>query len=142
MYFKDHAEYLQKITLLTDRVVNLEQVYVYKTGLTHDGVDLAIHHLRCTKRAAITKYISCDGQQINLIKIVSPNKTVHSITELERSVFDINLSVEKETKKIEDLEEQIQTLDSQIRQLVRDKKTNLAKVKLRLKKALEVKLGN
>lgn len=120
----------------------MESIYNEKTGLSRDGVDLAIHHLQCTKRAALTTYTSLDGQQITLIKIASPNKQVSTISELERNRYDLNMSVDKKTKDVEDLEAKIQETDKQLRQLIREKKTNLAKIKLRQKKALEAQLGN
>lgn len=116
-------------------------VYSHQMGLTRDGIDLAIHHLLCNKRAALTTYNSCNGQQITLVKICGPNKVVHEISIQERNIYDLNLSANNHTKQIEMLEEKIHEADKHIRQLVHEKKTNLAKIKLRQKKSLEQKLG-
>lgn len=119
----------------------LETIYTLPTGLTEEGLKLAIHHLQCTKRAALSTYTSFDGQQKTLLKIAGPNKQVTTISEHERNLFDLNQSVAAKTKHVEALEQQIQEADAQLRQLVREKKQNLAKIKLRQKKALEVQLG-
>lgn len=141
--FQLHADLLQrKLSSITDRVVNLETVYIQPTGLTQDGIDLAIHELGCSKRAALANHTSTDGEQLTLLKIAGPNKQTAPITDEEKNIFNLNLSWAKKSHQIEVLEEQVQELDKQVRQLVREKKSNLAKLKLRQKKSLEAQIGN
>lgn len=127
---------------LTDRVVDIETIYAQQTGLTREGTDLAIHHLQRTKRAALLKYTSIDGRDVTMAKIAIPNKFTEPISDEERKLFDINLTIIKKTKQIEDMENQIEEVDTELRELVRNKKKNLAGIKLRKKKNLEAQLGN
>lgn len=122
-------------------MVDLDTVCNHPFGLTREGVDLAIHQLHLTKRAALLSYSTADGVNVTLVKVAGANKTVTAISEHERNRFDLHRSVASKTKQIELLDTQIQAADLQMRQFVRDKKMNQAKIQLRTKKSLEAQLG-
>lgn len=122
-------------------MVDIETLRNHPFGLTREGIDLALYQLQLTRRAAIRSYTSADGRTITLVKVAGANKTVTSITEHERNLFDLHLAITAKTNQIEQLETQIQAADSKTRQLVHEKKMNLAKIQLRQKKTLEAQVG-
>lgn len=144
---QQHARLLQSNASLVEKVVDLAQVMrAAKPELSADGVRLAVHHLYCTRRAAMCSVPlagDATGAVVQLVKICGEDGARHqapTIDEAECNVYCVRRAVEMQQALLNRLDAEHGEAERLARQLVHDKKKTLALVQLRKRKQLDEKI--
>lgn len=111
--------------------------------LTEEGLRLVVHHLWCTKGAAVCS-VSNTKPATLLVKIADGRQTNQQpaeITDIERKVYAVQRSVLAQRKLLRKMECEQEFVNRTLEQLLQENKKVLAKVQLRKLKLLDQKIG-
>lgn len=111
-----------------------------ESGLTTDGAALALHYLWRERRADVVSHTTSTGQKVILLKICAPNETHCCISEQECMMYDLTASVKLQSKRVNELDAEINAEDAKVREKMKSNQKQLAKVHLKRKHVLEKQL--
>lgn len=111
------------------------------SGLSGDGISLALHHLNCTEKVYIEQTNPSEQEKHPhhkiLLKFSEPHQTVTPITHMERSIYNLEHTEKFLISVLDEKEQAINNLLIQIKQCLKDGKKQVAKTYLRKKHMLE-----
>lgn len=112
-------------------------------GITRDGLLLVLHHLSTAeKQVYIEDHQSTDSARHKLLlKFAQPHQQVLPITEMERSIYNLEQTEKFLLETIEKKEEQLNVVLKQVKDCLRDGKKQIAKTHLRKKHMMEADLN-
>lgn len=125
---------------VTEIYTNIDDVTMKvksSTNLTLEGVYLALHYLDCNRVIHVDRPNNNTDYANTLVKFGAINQKVTPISEIERSIYNLEQTETNLTKNIVELENKISEEDLKIREMIRNGRKNLAKIGLRKKKHLE-----
>lgn len=110
-------------------------------GLSRDGVIIALHYLSTVEKSVFVEEIDESTAQSHhhklLLKFSQPGRQVTPITEIERSIFNLEQTEKFLLETITKKEDQLNETLNQIKTYLKDGKKQLAKSFLRKKHTLE-----
>ncbi|XP_065087603.1 charged multivesicular body protein 7 [Ochlerotatus camptorhynchus] len=114
---------------------------VKKLNLSGEAIDLVLHHLLCRQRVFMEKLPSEeDHEKKVLLKFAVPGAQAQPITDIERSIYNLEQTEHDLMKVIEKLEQNISDTMVAVKQNLRDGKKQLAKSNLKKMHLLEKNL--
>ncbi|EAT36162.1 AAEL011747-PA [Aedes aegypti] len=128
-----------KINVLLSKNALLE--LVKDLNIKSDGLDLVLHHLYCRQRLVIEKLPSkIEHEKTILLKFAAPGAQAQAITDIERSIYNLEQTEHDLMKVIDKLEQNIVDSMAVVKENLREGKKQLAKSNLRKKHMLEKNL--
>lgn len=132
-----HSELLQshnargEILILDDVVSKSKEI-----GLSAEGTEYALHFLKNNQQAdTATIERNANGETLTVVKFAKIDSKT-GITESDKAMFNMNQMEQILTKRTEAIEAQIHQMDDKIRELVRERKRDMAKNYLKRKKLM------
>ncbi|XP_063699737.1 charged multivesicular body protein 7 [Culicoides brevitarsis] len=122
-----------------DTILNKEDILsrAEKTNLSISGANLAMHRLMCENRL----WMEADEANSKILcKFAAPNAKVTPATELEKSIYTLEETEKSLERTIDDLEKEINSTTTNIKQCLKDGRKQAAKNHLKKRHALEKNL--
>jgi charged multivesicular body protein 7 len=109
------------------------------TGISSEGISLALHYLSCLDKVYIEHNDDQDEKHHHktLLKFAEPHMTVAPITEMQRSIFNLEHTEKFLITVMGDKEMAIDELMAKIRECLKDGKKQTAKTYLKKKHAFD-----
>lgn len=128
-----------KLNVLLSKNALLE--LVTDLDIKSDGLDLVLHHLFCRQRIVMEKLPSeMEHEKKILLKFAAPGAQAQPITDIERSIYNLEQTEHDLMKVIDRLEQNISDAMTVVKENLREGKKQLAKSNLRKKHLLEKNL--
>ncbi|KXJ82319.1 hypothetical protein RP20_CCG014339 [Aedes albopictus] len=128
-----------KLNVLLSKNALLE--LVKDLDIKSDGLDLVLHHLFCRQRIVMEKLPSeMEHEKKILLKFAAPGAQAQPITDIERSIYNLEQTEHDLMKVIDRLEQNISDAMTVVKENLREGKKQLAKSNLRKKHLLEKNL--
>ncbi|XP_055626121.1 charged multivesicular body protein 7 [Toxorhynchites rutilus septentrionalis] len=108
------------------------------SGLTEDGFDLVLHYMACNQRVFVEKnQTENDGQRKTLLKFAAIGAKSQPITDIERSIFNLEQTEHNLMTVIEKMEQDVASAMSVVKENIREGRKQVAKSNLKKKHLLE-----
>ncbi|XP_058464384.1 charged multivesicular body protein 7 [Malaya genurostris] len=109
------------------------------SGISVDGINLVLHHM-VQKQCVYIDRTSGDDSKEWLLKFAVPGAKVQSITDIERSIYNLEQTEHDLLKVVDKLDRDIAEAMEQVKTNIRDGKKQLAKSNLKKKHLIEKNL--
>uniref|UniRef100_A0A1Q3F7D4 Putative m protein type n=1 Tax=Culex tarsalis TaxID=7177 RepID=A0A1Q3F7D4_CULTA len=114
---------------------------VKDAGFTDDGLELILHHMACQQRV-YTEKLPDEGHEHKrvLLKFAAPGAKAQPITDIERSIYNLEQTEQNLLKMIDKLEQDVSNALQLVKQNIAEGKKQVAKSNLKKKHLLEKNL--
>uniref|UniRef100_A0AAG5DDY2 Charged multivesicular body protein 7 n=1 Tax=Anopheles atroparvus TaxID=41427 RepID=A0AAG5DDY2_ANOAO len=142
---KYHGEIIEKVVVsqeLCNRIISydkLVRIIKQSSNISEDGIQAALVVLEQNKRL-VRETVLKEGSLSELIKFAVSNAVAQPITDIERSIYDVEQSETVLMNGIVKIEQDIDDTMVQVRACIKDGRKHLAKTYLKKKHLLEKKL--